>query len=110
MMFSVDIERCAGCGLCAEACPREAIHVIGGKARIEPALCVGCGVCVQVCPQGAIRSIVPVSRKAYPPLKAAPSGLGQQLRDLRAQTEVLEEELDQLMERFHRLEEVRSRR
>ena len=109
-MFLVNTQKCAGCGLCAEACPRGAIHVIRGKAQIEPALCVGCGICAQVCPQKAIQATVPVGWRAYSPPKAAPSGLGQQLRDLRAQTEALEQGLDRLMECFRRLEEARSRR
>ena len=108
-MFLVNTQKCAGCGICAEACPHGAIHVIGGRAQIEPALCVGCGVCAHVCPQGAIQSAVPVGWRIYSPSQAAPSGLGQQLRDLRARTEALEEELHRLMERFRRLEGVRSR-
>ncbi len=40
---------CAGCGLCAEYCDREAIRV-DEKAIIDPDRCVGCGVCNEVCP------------------------------------------------------------
>jgi len=110
MIFSVDVERCAGCGLCVESCPRGAIHLIEGAARINPALCIGCGICARSCPQGAIEATVPVGWRAYSPLKIVPSEVRPQLRNLRAKIEFLEEELDWLMERFRRLEQAKSRR
>jgi len=105
-MFSVNIQKCRGCGLCVEACPRGAIRVIEGKAQIGPALCAGCGLCAQVCPQGAIQATVPTGWGAYSPSRPAPSGVRQQLRDLRARTEALQREMDQLMERFRKLEKA----
>lgn len=54
----VDVERCQWCGLCAEACPYEAITKgsLGEReiAEINRALCKGCGGCVPVCPQDAL--------------------------------------------------------
>jgi heterodisulfide reductase subunit A len=54
----VDVERCEWCGLCAKACPYEAITKgsLAGReiAEINRALCKGCGGCVPVCPQDAL--------------------------------------------------------
>jgi len=68
----VDIEKCTGCGLCAEFCPvdaidvfnkglsdRTAIHINYPQAvplvyMIDRELCVGCGLCKNVCLADAI--------------------------------------------------------
>ena len=50
----VDVDRCAGCGLCAEVCPFSAIAVEEGVATVDAAACMGCGVCVLRCPQEAL--------------------------------------------------------
>jgi uncharacterized protein (DUF362 family)/Pyruvate/2-oxoacid:ferredoxin oxidoreductase delta subunit len=44
---------CAGCGDCAEVCPREAITP-GHPPVLDLERCVGCFCCAEVCPQGAI--------------------------------------------------------
>ncbi|VVB68725.1 Ferredoxin [uncultured archaeon] len=49
--YSIDPERCKGCGLCAESCPAGAIQ--GEKKAvyvIDPAACIKCGACRSVCP------------------------------------------------------------
>jgi ferredoxin len=61
-MFRIRQDLCAGCGLCAENCPREAIFIELGLARIDRAKCNGCGSCLDVCPRGAIVEMVAVSR------------------------------------------------
>ena len=44
---------CAGCGRCAEVCPREVITP-GQPPRFDLDNCVGCLCCAEICPQGAI--------------------------------------------------------
>ncbi len=52
----VDEEHCAGCKICIDLCPFNAISFDEEKkvARINEAVCKGCGVCVAACPSGAI--------------------------------------------------------
>ena len=50
----VDIDVCAGHGVCAEVCQFHAIVTLGGKTLVFPELCHGCGSCTLVCPEKAI--------------------------------------------------------
>ncbi len=54
MAAHIDGERCSGCGICVEACPREAIRIEGGLATVDAERCTGCAVCVDECPNEAI--------------------------------------------------------
>ena len=46
---------CKGCGICVAFCPREALEIAEGKARLIPdAECVLCGQCELRCPDYAI--------------------------------------------------------
>ncbi|WP_088336437.1 dihydromethanopterin reductase (acceptor) [Methanopyrus sp. KOL6] len=47
-------ERCEGCGICVDTCPRGAIDIVDGKAFIRLLRCVGCGRCSEACPENAI--------------------------------------------------------
>jgi heterodisulfide reductase subunit A len=52
----VNVERCTGCGTCADNCPYGAIRKddTSGKARVTDVICKGCGICATNCPEGAI--------------------------------------------------------
>ena len=45
-----EIGLCDQCGVCAEACPVEAIEKENGVFLIDTEECIDCGECVQVCP------------------------------------------------------------
>ena len=51
--FGVDAESCINCGRCMKlGCP--ALFRTGGKVAIDPSLCKGCGLCAGACPKQAI--------------------------------------------------------
>jgi uncharacterized Fe-S center protein len=45
---------CTACALCLKACSHDAIAIIEGKAKIDPARCTGCGRCITACQKKAI--------------------------------------------------------
>ncbi|MDP2991328.1 MAG: 4Fe-4S binding protein, partial [Kiritimatiellota bacterium] len=48
-------EKCARCGTCIEACPRDALSFgEDGFIVVDCALCDGCGICIKACPNGAL--------------------------------------------------------
>lgn len=67
----VDNDKCAGCGLCADACPRKLISIVPVKQQAVvrcsnhdkgavakkacKAACIGCMKCVKVCEAGAVK-------------------------------------------------------
>jgi len=53
MAINVNLEKCAGCGACVDACPAAAISIEDSKAVISSA-CVDCGACVSACPLEAL--------------------------------------------------------
>jgi NADH:ubiquinone oxidoreductase subunit F (NADH-binding)/(2Fe-2S) ferredoxin len=55
LVYSIDEEKCTGCGRCARSCPAGAIA--GEKKephKIDTEKCIKCGSCIELCKQGAI--------------------------------------------------------
>ncbi|MBC8233729.1 4Fe-4S binding protein, partial [bacterium] len=50
----IDLEKCTGCGKCAEFCEYNALAVVKDKALVFSELCHSCGGCLLVCPEDAI--------------------------------------------------------
>jgi indolepyruvate ferredoxin oxidoreductase alpha subunit len=53
--YSVDRDKCIGCRSCIRVgCPALSYDKNAKKASVDPRACAGCGVCAQVCPKQAI--------------------------------------------------------
>ncbi len=55
---------CLGYGDCVSVCPKEAITVSDGVAKVDPTKCIGCGICVRTCPNNIIRLVNTSARTA----------------------------------------------
>ena len=53
---------CLGYGDCVRVCPKDAIAIENGVARVDPRKCIGCGICTRECPNGIIHLIKDTSR------------------------------------------------
>lgn len=51
----VDLDKCTGCGTCADACPSEVFDIEDDKSVVaRPDDCTECETCVDECPEEAI--------------------------------------------------------
>ncbi|MFA6785593.1 MAG: NADH-ubiquinone oxidoreductase-F iron-sulfur binding region domain-containing protein [Bacteroidales bacterium] len=54
--YSIDVDKCTGCTICAKKCPTHAI--IGGRKQphfIISDKCISCGICLEVCNFDAVK-------------------------------------------------------
>jgi NAD-dependent dihydropyrimidine dehydrogenase PreA subunit len=53
--LAFDVEKCIGCGRCAEVCPHGVFEINNKKARADDRdSCMECGACAMNCPAGAL--------------------------------------------------------
>ena len=48
---------CLGYGDCVSVCPKNAISIENGVAKVDPKKCIGCGMCVRECPNHIIKLV-----------------------------------------------------
>ncbi len=53
---------CLGYGDCVRSCPKDAISIENGVARVNPSKCIGCGICTRECPNNIIHLIDDTTR------------------------------------------------
>lgn len=61
--WRIEEDRCKGCGLCVDFCPKDCLEMSKGLNRIgyhpvvlvKPDDCTSCAMCAQMCPETAIR-------------------------------------------------------
>lgn len=51
----VDDALCAGCGVCVDICPFDAMTMPQSAPQIDEARCMGCGLCISHCAVGALQ-------------------------------------------------------
>ena len=69
---AIDLDKCDGCGICAEDCPMDVYRMNPktGKAYIaNPLNCTECQIRTKICPVGAIQTTPEITQKQYLPYK-----------------------------------------
>ena len=51
----IEIDKCVGCGKCAESCAPKAVEIKDGKAVIDARRCIKCYCCHEMCPVQAVK-------------------------------------------------------
>ena len=63
-VYTVNWDKCTGCGICYKAFNCPAIVPTGSKKPVvDPVLCTGCGECADICPFDAFEPTGPVSEE-----------------------------------------------
>ena len=65
--YTINSEKCIGCGACAKNCPTDAITPVPGNEKvyeINQDLCIKCGSCLHVCP----KKIMAVEKSSFLPV------------------------------------------
>ncbi len=57
---------CLGYGDCVQACPFEAMSIVGNLACVDVERCTGCGACVKACPRGVLELVPKRARVCVP--------------------------------------------
>ena len=56
--LTLDVQKCAGCGMCLNVCPHAVFSMDGQRARIvDKDSCMECGACAMNCAFGAIEVV-----------------------------------------------------
>jgi NAD-dependent dihydropyrimidine dehydrogenase PreA subunit len=64
---ALDLDRCDGCGRCADVCPDGVLHLVAGWPRlIRESDCAYCGLCEEACPTGAIALVYEITMGGDP--------------------------------------------
>jgi formate hydrogenlyase subunit 6/NADH:ubiquinone oxidoreductase subunit I len=68
----IDIEKCTGCGVCAQICPGDVLEMVGEGKKKKASVraggkpsCMACNCCQAACPADAIKAVCYYDFGAY---------------------------------------------